>query len=103
MTSHRQIEANRRNARKSTGPITEEGKQLRVRFATDVANFFFVKLFLFRVLRLGPMIVRPRMRRTDRPARVRGTLRFDTSPDSRPQAIATCEIGCRSRYICDCG
>jgi hypothetical protein len=27
MTSQRQIEANRRNARKSTGPITEEGKQ----------------------------------------------------------------------------
>jgi hypothetical protein len=27
MTSFRQIEANRRNARKSTGPITEEGKQ----------------------------------------------------------------------------
>jgi hypothetical protein len=27
MTSFRQLEANRRNARKSTGPITEEGKQ----------------------------------------------------------------------------
>src|SRR3984893_6480985 len=27
MTSLRQIEANRRNARKSTGPITEEGKE----------------------------------------------------------------------------
>ena len=27
MTSLRQIEANRRNARKSTGPVTEEGKQ----------------------------------------------------------------------------
>jgi hypothetical protein len=27
MTSFRQIEANRRNARKSTGPIAEEGKQ----------------------------------------------------------------------------
>jgi hypothetical protein len=27
MTSYRQIDANRRNARKSTGPITEEGKQ----------------------------------------------------------------------------
>src|SRR5579862_8789416 len=27
MTTFRQIEANRRNARKSTGPITEEGKQ----------------------------------------------------------------------------
>jgi hypothetical protein len=27
MTSFRQIQANRRNARKSTGPITEEGKQ----------------------------------------------------------------------------
>ncbi len=27
MTSSRQIEANRRNARKNTGPITEEGKQ----------------------------------------------------------------------------
>src|ERR1700726_581948 len=27
MTSFRQIEANRRNARKSTGPITAEGKQ----------------------------------------------------------------------------
>jgi len=27
MTSFRQIDANRRNARKSTGPITEEGKQ----------------------------------------------------------------------------
>jgi hypothetical protein len=27
MTSFRQIEANRRNARKSTGPITEEGKR----------------------------------------------------------------------------
>src|SRR6516165_7099599 len=27
MTSLRQIEANRRNARKSTGPLTEEGKQ----------------------------------------------------------------------------
>jgi hypothetical protein len=27
MTSFRQIEANRRNARKSSGPITEEGKQ----------------------------------------------------------------------------
>ena len=27
MTSFRQIEANRRNARKSTGPITPEGKQ----------------------------------------------------------------------------
>jgi len=27
MTSFRQIEANRRNARKSTGPISEEGKQ----------------------------------------------------------------------------
>jgi len=31
MTSFRQIEANRRNARKSTGPITQEGKQ-RSRF-----------------------------------------------------------------------
>src|ERR1700683_206163 len=27
MTSFRQIEASRRNARKSTGPITEEGKE----------------------------------------------------------------------------
>jgi hypothetical protein len=27
MTSFRQIEANRRNARKSTGPISEEGKR----------------------------------------------------------------------------
>ena len=27
MTSFRQLEANRRNARKSTGPITQEGKQ----------------------------------------------------------------------------
>ena len=27
MTSFKQIEANRRNASKSTGPITEEGKQ----------------------------------------------------------------------------
>jgi hypothetical protein len=27
MTSFRQIEANRRNARRSTGPVTEEGKQ----------------------------------------------------------------------------
>jgi hypothetical protein len=27
MTTFRQIEANRRNARKSTGPVTEEGKQ----------------------------------------------------------------------------
>ena len=27
MTSLRQIEANRRNARKSTGPITENGKE----------------------------------------------------------------------------
>ena len=27
MTSFRQIETNRRNARKSTGPITEEGKR----------------------------------------------------------------------------
>ena len=27
MTSFRQFDANRRNARKSTGPITEEGKQ----------------------------------------------------------------------------
>src|SRR6516225_2636697 len=27
MTSFRQIEANRRNARKSTGPITQEGRQ----------------------------------------------------------------------------
>ena len=27
MTSFRQIEANRRNARKSTGPTSEEGKQ----------------------------------------------------------------------------
>src|SRR6516225_6597992 len=27
MTSFRQMDANRRNARKSTGPITEEGKQ----------------------------------------------------------------------------
>jgi hypothetical protein len=27
MTSFRQIEANRRNARKSTGPMTHEGKQ----------------------------------------------------------------------------
>jgi hypothetical protein len=27
MTSFRQIEANRRNASKSTGPITEEGKR----------------------------------------------------------------------------
>ena len=27
MISFRQIEANRRNARRSTGPITEEGKQ----------------------------------------------------------------------------
>ena len=27
MTSFRQIEANRRNACKSTGPVTEEGKQ----------------------------------------------------------------------------
>ncbi len=26
MTSFKQIEANRRNARKSTGPITQEGK-----------------------------------------------------------------------------
>jgi hypothetical protein len=28
MTTFRQIEANRRNARKSTGPVTEEGKQI---------------------------------------------------------------------------
>ncbi len=28
MTTFRQIEANRRNARKSTGPITEEGKRI---------------------------------------------------------------------------
>jgi hypothetical protein len=28
MTTFRQIEANRRNARKSTGPVTEEGKQV---------------------------------------------------------------------------
>ena len=28
MTSFRQIDANRRNARKSTGPTTEEGKEL---------------------------------------------------------------------------
>jgi hypothetical protein len=27
MTSFRQIEANRRNARLSTGPVTEEGKR----------------------------------------------------------------------------
>jgi hypothetical protein len=27
MTTFRQIEANRRNARNSTGPVTEEGKQ----------------------------------------------------------------------------
>src|SRR3954466_594662 len=27
MTTYKQIEANRRNARRSTGPITEEGKQ----------------------------------------------------------------------------
>ena len=27
MTSERKVEANRRNARKSTGPITQEGKQ----------------------------------------------------------------------------
>src|SRR5258707_15521354 len=27
MTTFRQIEANRRNARKSTGPVTQEGKQ----------------------------------------------------------------------------
>jgi hypothetical protein len=27
MTTFRQIEANRRNARRSTGPITDEGKQ----------------------------------------------------------------------------
>jgi hypothetical protein len=27
MTTFRQIQANRRNARKSTGPVTEEGKQ----------------------------------------------------------------------------
>src|SRR5947207_15845039 len=27
MPSYRQLEANRRNARKSTGPITQEGKQ----------------------------------------------------------------------------
>ena len=27
MTSFRQIEANRRNARESTGPVTQEGKQ----------------------------------------------------------------------------
>ena len=27
MTSFRQIDANRRNARKSTGPTTQEGKQ----------------------------------------------------------------------------
>jgi hypothetical protein len=27
MTSFRQIETNRRNARRSTGPITEEGRQ----------------------------------------------------------------------------
>ena len=27
MTSFRQIEANRRNARKSTGPVTEDGKR----------------------------------------------------------------------------
>jgi hypothetical protein len=27
MTSFKQIEANQRNARKSTGPITQEGKQ----------------------------------------------------------------------------
>jgi hypothetical protein len=27
MTTFRQIEANRRNARRSTGPVTEEGKQ----------------------------------------------------------------------------
>jgi hypothetical protein len=33
MTSFRQIEANRRNARKSTGPVTEEGKQISRRNA----------------------------------------------------------------------
>ena len=29
MTSFRQIEANRRNARLSTGPVTEDGKRSR--------------------------------------------------------------------------
>jgi hypothetical protein len=29
MSSFRQIEANRRNARLSTGPVTEEGKNYR--------------------------------------------------------------------------
>jgi hypothetical protein len=33
MTTFRQIEANRRNARKSTGPITEEGKRISRRNA----------------------------------------------------------------------
>ena len=28
MTSFRQIEANRRNAQRSTGPVTEEGKRM---------------------------------------------------------------------------
>jgi hypothetical protein len=31
MTSFKRIEANRRNARKSAGPVTQEGKQLRWR------------------------------------------------------------------------
>src|SRR6266700_2633097 len=33
MTSFRQIEANRRNARQSTGPVTQEGKQVSRRNA----------------------------------------------------------------------
>src|SRR5580698_7699307 len=33
MTSFRQIEANRRNAHKSTGPISQEGKQRSRRYA----------------------------------------------------------------------
>jgi hypothetical protein len=38
MTSLRKIEANRRNARKSTGPITEEGKSARAATPSDTGS-----------------------------------------------------------------
>jgi hypothetical protein len=38
MTSFRQIEANRRNARLSTGPVTEEGKRRLTAETGQVSN-----------------------------------------------------------------
>jgi hypothetical protein len=61
MTSFRQIEANRRNARKSTGPVTEECKQ-RSRCEAAVAAGFDTETAIERelVLRLASLLWRLR-------------------------------------------